>query len=172
MPAKKPKNPTMREYIDIAVAKAVHTERLADRPKDAFKATEKRLYAYSVIKAKIEDDRDTLEWHLAGNIAEKGGLVRFQKNGVRLSKEEILDGVIQDLRAKIAANEFEVERIDKAMKIISNDPYVKVIICLYFEGKSVAETSEAVHCDRSTVFRQKARLIQRLATFLYGVEAL
>jgi hypothetical protein len=172
MASKKSKNPTIREYIDIAVAKAVQAERLSNRPKDFFKATEHRLFAYNVIKAKIEDDKESLKWHLEGNIAEKGGIVRFQKNGVRLSKEEIIEGVVQDLRAKIAANEFEIERIDKAMGIIAFDPYVNIIICLYFEGKNVAETSEANCCDRSTVFRQKSRLVQRLATFLYGVEAI
>lgn len=168
---KKSKKPT----LDEAIEKAIIATRLecAQHPKDVFKATEKRLYAYPVIKEKIENDRDRLELYLAGNKPSRGGgLARFHKSGMRLSDDEILETLIQDLRAKIAANEYEVETVDKALTIIAADQYAKIITCLYFEGKTVAETSEAVPCDRSTVFRQKSRLVQRLATFLYGVDAL
>lgn len=170
MPTKRTSKPT----LDEAIYKALIAMRLEcdQRPKDVFKTTEKRLYAYPIIKAKIADDRDTMEWNLMGNVAESGGIVRFQKSGVRLSKEEIIEALVQDLRAKIAANEHEIETLDKALNFIAADPYVNVIHSLYFEGKSVTEAGEAAHCDRSTVFRQKARLVQRLATFLYGVEAL
>ncbi|GHV35052.1 hypothetical protein FACS1894187_06920 [Synergistales bacterium] len=161
--------------IDEIISKTIQATRLdcAQQPNDVFKATEKRLYAYPVIKAKIESDRNMLKSYLAGDKPTKcSAFVRFQKSGVRLSDEEILEMLTRDTRAKIAANEFEIETIDKAMEIIAADQYAKVIPCLYFDGKTVAETGEAVPCDRSTVFRQKARLVQRLATFLYGVSAL
>lgn len=169
--AKKSKKPT----LDDAITKAVIATRLecAQYPKDVFKTTEKRLYAYPVIKEKIENDRDMLERYLAGDQPSRGGaLARFHKSGMRLSDDEILETLIQDLRAKIAANEFEIETIDKALKFIADDQYAKVVSCLYFEGKSILETSDLVPCDRSTVFRQKSRLVQRLATFLYGLDAL
>ncbi len=175
MPAKKQKKPTVEEYIDMAVAKAVLAERMANeqRPKDIFKTTEKRLYAYPIIKAKIQDDWETARWYAEGNIPAKStSITRFQKSGVRLSNGEIIEALIKDIEATIAADEYEIETLDRALEIIADDTHAKVITCLYFEGKTVAETGEAVHCDRSTVFRHKARLVQRLATYLYGVEAL
>jgi DNA-directed RNA polymerase specialized sigma subunit len=171
MPTKKPQKPT----IDEIIVKTIHATRLdcAQAPQDSYKATEKRLYAYPVIKEKVKYDRERLDLYLAGDRPSKSkAIVRFQKNGVRLSDEEILDALVQDITAKIAANEYELETIDRALKIIEGDQYAKVITCLYFEGKSVAEICEKVCCERATVFRQKARLIQRIATFLYGVSTL
>ena len=171
MPSKKTAKPT----IDEVIAKTIIATRLdcVQVPKEVHKATEKRLYAYPVIKAKIENDRELLERYLGGEAPSKSSwFVRFQKSGVRLSDDEILETLIQDVKAKIAANEYEIETIDRAMKFIEADQYVKVISCLYFEGKTIAQTCDDVSCDRATVFRQKARLLQRLATFLYGSDAL
>jgi hypothetical protein len=170
MPGNKPK-PTLDEIIK----KTIYATRLdcAQASKDVYKATEKRLYAYPVIKEKIENDMDMLARYMEGEKPSKSSwFVRYQKSGTRLSDDEIIETLITDLKAKIAANEFEIETIDKAMKFIEADPYAKVISCLYFECKNIAETCEEAHCDRSTVFRQKSRLVQRLSVFLYGVDAL
>ena len=55
----KQKKPT----VDEVISKAVIATRLscAREPKDVFKATEKRLYAYPVLQAKIKDDEEMLE---------------------------------------------------------------------------------------------------------------
>jgi len=161
--------------VDEIITKTIYATRLdcAQTPSDSFKATEKRLYAYPVIKEKIEHDKEMLERYKAGDKPAKSkSVVRFLKNGVRLSADEILDVLIQDITAKIAANEYEIEIIDRAMEVIADDPYANVITSMYFEGKSAEEISEEEDCDRSTIFRQKSRLVQRIATFLYGVSAL
>jgi hypothetical protein len=170
MTTKKKSKPT----IDEIIIKTIIATRLdcLQTPKDVYNATEKRLYAYPVIKAKIENDMDLLERYLGGEKPSKSSwFTRFQKSGVRLSDEEILDTLIEDMRAKIAANQYEIETIDKALEFIKADQYANIISCLFFEGKTIAQTCEEVPCERSTVFRQKARLVQRLAIFLYGVEA-
>jgi hypothetical protein len=171
MPTKKTHKPT----VDEIITRTIYATRLdcAQTPKDSYKATEKRLYAYPVIKEKVEHDKEILERYVAGDRPSRSkSLVRFQKSGVRLSDDEILDALIQDITARIAANEYELETIDRALEIIAGDQYVKVISCLYFESKTVAETCEEIPCDRSTVFRQKSRLVQKISTFLYGVNAL
>lgn len=103
MPTKKTAKPTIDEIIN----KTIIATRLdsVQIPKDVYKATEKRLYAYPVIKAKIESDRELLHRYLGGDKPSKSNwFVRFQKNGTRLSDDEILETLIQDVRAKIAAN--------------------------------------------------------------------
>jgi hypothetical protein len=167
MPTKKSSRPT----IDEVIAKTIIATRrdCLQTPKDVYSATERRLYAYPVIKAKIKNDMELLERYLGGERPSKSSwFIRFQKSGIRLSDEEILDALIEDMRAKIAADECEIETIDKALEFIGDDRYVKVIPCLYFEGKTISQTCDEVPCDRSTVFRQKSRLVRRLATFLYG----
>lgn len=56
---KKQKKPTLEEVI----SRTVMATRLscAREPQDAFKATEKRLYAYPVLQAKIKDNEEMLE---------------------------------------------------------------------------------------------------------------
>jgi hypothetical protein len=171
MPAKK----TQELTLDEVIIKTIYATRLdcAQTPNDSYKATEKRLYAYPVIKEKIEHDREMLERYIAGDKPSRDkSIVRFQRSGVRLSDEEILKVLIQDITAKIAANEYEVETIDRAMEIIANDQYVNLITYLYFEGRSVDEICDGVPCERSTVFRHRSRLVQIIAIFLYGVSAL
>jgi hypothetical protein len=164
---------TSKPSIDEVIIKTIIATRLdcIRTPKDVYNATEKRLYAYPVIKAKIKNDMELLERYIVGGEKPPKGswFTRFQKSSIRLSDEEILDTLVEDMRAKIAANEHEIETIDKALEFIKDDQYAKVISCLYFEGKTIAQTCDDVPCERATIFRQKARLVQRLATFLYGV---
>jgi DNA-directed RNA polymerase specialized sigma subunit len=160
--------------LDEIIHKAIQATRLdfAHKPKDAYKATEQRLYAYPTIKSRIEIDKEQLEYYLQGNMPSKSvSLVRFQKTGNRLSDEEILEGLITDLKAQIAANEYEASEIEKAIEYISGDEYAKVITCLFIEGKTIEQTCDEVCCSKSTVSRQKNRLIERLSVYLYGVHA-
>jgi RNA polymerase sigma factor (sigma-70 family) len=90
---------------------------------------------------------------------------------VRLTPEEISEGLIQDITAQIAECEQEIETIDKALDIIAGDDYANVIKYKYFEGKNDEKIAEIISCDPSTVRRNKSRLVGRLAVFLYGVAA-
>ena len=170
MAKSKQQRPTVEEIIYRAVAaQRIASER---QPQDAFKATEKRLYAYPVIKLKIEDDLDRIsEIKLHGAPGKSKSVVKYQRTGIRLTPEEIADALVQDINAQIAGGEQEVERINKALSIIAGDPYAGVVNMKYFEGKNDDEIAEALHCDPRTVRRNKSRLVGRLAVFLYGVTA-
>jgi N-methylhydantoinase B/oxoprolinase/acetone carboxylase alpha subunit len=98
-------------------------------------------------------------------------IVRFHTSGSRIPADDKIDALIQDITAKIAANEYEIETIEKALSIIEKEPYYEIIPCIYFDGMGAEDTAEAVNYDRSSVFRQKARLVQRVSVFLYGVDA-
>ena len=166
----RPKNPTVEEIIH----RAVHAQRVASerQPKDIFKATEKRLYAYPVIKLKIEDDRERIEEiEQHGAPGKSKSVVRFQKSGIRLSPAEIAEVLITDINAQIASSEYEIDTIDKAINIIAGDQYADVITFKYFDGKTDEEIAKLIPCDPSTVRRNKSRLVGRIAVFLYGVAA-
>ncbi|MDR1688321.1 MAG: hypothetical protein LBS21_06890 [Clostridiales bacterium] len=166
---------TKQATIEEIIQKAVAAQRIAGerQAQDAFKATEKRLYAYSIIRLKIENDRERIdEIRCAGVHTSSKSIVRFQRSGVRLTNEEIEQAQIQDITAQIAEDEHEIESIDKALTVISNDPYAKVIQYKYFEGKNDGEIADLITCDERTVRRNKSRLVGRLAVFLYGAEAI
>ena len=164
------KRQTVKEIIyDTVMA----TRRFAEREaKDAFKMTEKRLYAYPVIKLKIEDDRERID-----EISEHGApgksksILKYRRMGIRLTQDEIAEALINDINAEIAENEHEIETIDKAVDIIAGDTYGDIIRYKYFESKSDEQISEILNCDPSTVRRNKSRLVGRLSVFLYGAAA-
>jgi len=166
----KPKRLTVEDIIHKAIA----AQRIASEQQahDAFRMTEKRLYAYPVIKLKIAADRDLIEdMQQNGAPGSSKSVIRYQKPGIRLTPDEIAEAIIDDMLANIARNEHELEVIEKALEIIKDDPYENIVKYKYFENKNDDEIAELMVCDASTIRRNKSRLVARLAVFLYGVEA-
>ena len=161
--------------VDEVISKAVIATRLsyAREPKDVFKATEKLLYAYPVLQAKVKDDEGMLEEVRQYGIHQKShSITRFIRNGIRLEPDEIKEAVIIDLKAAIAADRYEIGRIDKALEQIADDEYQDLIRYKYFEQKSEDEIADLMHCAPRTVRAHKSRLVGRLSVFLYGAGAL
>jgi len=165
---------TLEEIINTAVHKAVDAQRAAGerQPKDAFSATEKRLYAYPIIKLKIASDREHIvEIQQNGAPGRSKIVIGLQKSGTRLTPEQIADVLIQDIKAQVAENEHEIETMDKALMTIAGDPYEDIIRLKYFEGKSGEEIAVILSCDPRSVVRHRSHLVGRIAVFLYGVAA-
>ena len=160
----------LRETIQTAVAiQRTNENTQAD---NAFRATEKRLYAYPLIKKAIESDRQYIQEIQQNGTPQRAALIlRLGTPGRRLTEEEIVDAKVKDIAAKIAKNEYEIETIDNALTVISGDPYEKIINLKYFEGKTTEEIADELSCDTTTITRNKARLINRLAVYLYNSEA-
>ena len=167
----KQKKPT----VDEVISKAVIATRLscAREPKDVFKATEKRLYAYPVLQAKIKDDEEMLEEIMRHGVNGHGrGITRIVKNGARMEEDEIKAAVVIDLKTAIADDQHEIERIEKALEQIADDEYRDIVRYKYFEQKTDDEIAEQMHCASRTVRAHKSRLVGRLSVFLYGAAAL
>ena len=138
-----------------------------------YKDTERRLYAFPDLLEKIEGDKEKLsELMTHGAPARSKSIVRFNRSGVRLSPDEILDGIIQDLTATIAADQHEADTIATALERIQDDPYYVVIAGKFIERRSDEDIAAAIPCDPSTVRRNRGRLVRRLAVWLYGAQAL
>lgn len=166
---------TKKLSVEEIIQKTVQATSLAleRKPKDVFKATEKRLFAYPIIKKRIQDKQEELaEIHNYGIPKRSKSIVRYQKNGVRLSDDEILDAVVMDLEAEIASDQKEVETIEKAVAILDGDPYQKIVERKYFEGRKDEEIGDELHCDPRTVRNHKSRLVNRISVFLYGAGGL
>lgn len=169
-----PNNPKHRDIEEI-IRTAVEAGRLsAERSaKDAFKATERRLYAVPVLRQKLMDDRERLEEiRKFGPRSKSKSITRFERTGTRLSPEEIFEAVVIDMEATIAADEYELEIMEKALDFIRGDEYYEVISGRYLEDLTDDEVAERIPCDSSTVWRNRKRLVQRLAVLLYGAAAI
>jgi hypothetical protein len=106
-----------------------------------------------------------------GAPAGRKDIIRYMKTGQRLSPEDIQEALIWDLSVEIARNEHEIETIEKALSFIEDDPYCFIVGHKYFEGKNDEQIAYEMHCDTTTIWRNKNRLISRLAVFLYGATA-
>ena len=123
--------------IEGIIWKAVEAMKVASERsvKDAYRATERRLYALPDIRAKLADDRETLsEVKERGVRSRNHSVTRFLKSGVRLTQEEVLSAVVMNLEAEISASEHEIELMEWALAAIADDEYYKTVTGKYFEN--------------------------------------
>ena len=160
--------------IDSIIRKAVEAgRRSAERSvKDAFRATERRLYALPDIRAKLADDKEALADAKEYGVKSKShSITRFMKSGVRLTPEEVLSAVIMNLEAEIAADEHEIHVMERALASIADDEYCLTVTGKYIDRLTDEQIAEQIVCDPTTVWRNRKRLVQRLSVRLYGVDA-
>ncbi|MDD6308154.1 MAG: sigma factor-like helix-turn-helix DNA-binding protein [Clostridia bacterium] len=67
-------------------------------------------------------------------------------------------------RERLAANQ-----IDNAVNALRDDPYFSILQLKYAEGMPEEEIAYQIHCDPSTVRRNKNRLLKRLAVIFFGI---
>lgn len=176
--AKKPQKLQLTAEVQAAIDEAVRAGLQAGRiqgagpVEDPYKATEKRLYSYPTLKEKILADREKIVRLRIQDAPERSrGIVRFSRPGYRVGPEEMLEAMISNIEADIAVDTEEVATIDNALKYIAGDEYAEVIPMLYFMGRTPEEIAEDLHCEKTTVFRNRKRLVNRLAVRLYGADA-
>lgn len=160
--------------IESMIRRAVEAGRRAGEHsvKDAFRATERRLYALPDIRAKLADDRETLaDVRKYGVKNRSRSITRFMKSGVRLTPEEALTAVVADLEAEIASGEHEIDVMERALASIADDEYRLTVTGKYIDRLTDEQIAERIPCDPTTVWRNRKRLVQRLSVRLYGVDA-
>ena len=163
-----------QENIEEIIRRAVEAgSRSASRNvKDAFKATERRLYGLPILRRKLAEDKEKLEEVKESGPAKRSkSITRFSKSGVRLSPEEIFEAIVSDLEATIAADEHEIQTMERALETIAEDEYYFTVTGRYFDNLPDEVIAGRIPCDTSTVWRNRKRLVQRLSVWLYGASA-
>ncbi len=169
--SQKQNTPTVEELIQKAVAAGRMSAE--NKPRDTYKSTEKRLYALPILRDKLAADRERLQELKTYGLRERStSLVRFQRSGVRLSPDDILDAAIVDMEATIAADAFEISCIERALKAVENDTYYFVIVGRYIKNLTDEQVAEKITCETTTVWRNRKRLVQTIAVRLYGAQAI
>jgi hypothetical protein len=140
--------------------------------KDAFKATERRLYALPFLEKKIAADREKLEEINAHGPKERSkSIVRFQRSGYRVDPEDMLEAIIKNLEATIEADEEEVAAVRRAMAPFENDPYFFAIIGKYINRYEDSDIAEELGCSGVQVWKQRTRIVKDISVMLYGSSA-
>ena len=160
--------------FDAIIQKAVNAGRAQGMSiaKDAYKATERRLYALPVLRQKVEDDKEKLEQIKTHGAPERSkSIVRFSRTGYRLTPEEMLEAIIKDLEATIAADEYEIETLEKALAHIEDDPFYPTVEAKYIDGLEDDDIAADLKCGNTQLWKQRGRLVRAVAVLLYGSQA-
>jgi hypothetical protein len=173
------KKPAIKEtnyevIIQQAVKAGIEAGRaqIDSRSKEAYRATERRLYALTTLIGKVENAKERLrDLETHGPQARSKDIARFSRSGMRIDAEDIWDAMITDEQAKIASDEYEIATMKEALGNIEDDRYYPAIEGRYFSKLSDEEIAAQIPCDTTTVWRQRVRLVQIVAVWLYGAQA-
>ena len=144
--------------FDAIIQKAVNAGRAQGMSiaKDAYKATERRLYALPVLRQKVEDDKEKLEQIKTHGAPERSkSIVRFSRTGYRLTPEEMLEAIIKDLEATH----------------IEDDPFYPAVEAKYIDGLEDDDIAADLKCGNTQLWKQRGRLVRAVAVLLYGSQA-
>lgn len=176
-------------YLDEIIQKAVDAGRKAEKTeprnieKEYFKKTERLLYAYPDLKAKIEQDEEDFKVGVFSSQGRKSkDVVRYSANVSIPPEEQIQLEQEKGRRASLERTKREVLRIDRALELIRwrdkdktiEDPYFGIIELKYFYGMKEEDICELdyLKCGVATIYRNKGRLVGRLKNILFGADAL
>jgi hypothetical protein len=140
--------------------------------RDAFRATERRLYALPILEKKVIADKGTLaELRENGVRWQSKSVVRFQRTGYRVTPEEMFEAIVQDLEATIAADEHEINIMRGVLEAFKDDPFYLAVTARYIDRKEDEEITVKLDCGTTQVWKQRTRIVRDIAVMLYGVAA-
>ena len=147
------------------------TENLLKGKRNAFQKTELLLYNYPKFKEIIADkDRQIREIKAEGlpqkskSITSWGGATNQEPK----SDMEKAEDRIADIEKSIVVTRRLIKIIDEALRQIAGDSYYGVIQMFYFEGESWEDITERCNCEKTAMYQNKRRLIDRLKVILFS----
>jgi hypothetical protein len=164
----------IKALIDEAVNAGLNAGRAqaSSTAKDAFKATERRLFAIPILERKVKDDKEKLaELQENGSRWQSKSITRFQRTGYRVTPEEMLEAIIQDLEATIAADEYEINTIRGILETFKDDPFYMAVTGRYVDREEDEDIAAKLDCSANQVWKQRTRIVSDIAVMLYGSDA-
>lgn len=66
---------------------------------------------------------------------------------------------------------FKIRAVKRALELIRDDPYYPLIPAKYFQGAKERTSAIICSCDKATAWRNRKRLLEKMAVYLFGVSA-
>ena len=149
----------------------------ARRERSLMKHIKRRLYAYPQLKKNLERyelDIEDIKKETFGK--SKSLTFALGKTGGSYDRDEALEKIreekILEVDRKIERDQAEINEIERGLMTIKDDPYYRALTMSFFEGKKQKEIAETMPCVETTIWRNVGRLIDKLAVFWYGADAL
>lgn len=159
------------EIVNDAVDRVMSVKR---KNNNFFAATEKRLFAYPLLKENIETYMKDISDIEKEDLSHSKDIVIYRPNcsGEKPDIEELRQAKILVIRRKMLRDQRELDEIERALQRIADDEWHEVVECYYFQRMSAEKMEEKFNCAGVTLWRQRKRLINEMSIVLYGAEAL
>lgn len=141
--------------------------------KDYYREAEAMLRSYNFYKLTIDKNNNRIDDIL------KMGITETRKNGSGFDRvqggkreykglPEIELEKIEHLKSENLKLEKRIIRVENALMCIERDPYYDVITLRYFDNMTIEDIAEELEIDKSTVVRNRTRLINELKYQLFS----
>ncbi len=137
-----------------------------------FKKVELLLYNYNNLKAALKQKDEDIKYIKDHGLPQKSGsIVVYQTSGGNISGQDRYMNLIEKYELEKLETLREVKRIENALEKIKNDRYYPIIKLKYLsdygERYNEERIAEKLDRDRSTITRNKSRLINTMKTILF-----
>lgn len=150
------------------------TQRQKDKPWNAYKKTEARLYAYPVLKDNVEHvyPDDIADLQREGVSGKSKDIVMWSCHGgdQTITPAERQEAKILAVRIKLERDRESLVELDRALSYVKNEPDYMVLENYYFHQIGLDALAEDLNCSAQTVQRMKTRLVRQVSLRLYGAE--
>ena len=143
--------------------------------RNAYLATERRLRAYPALKANIERYEADIKDIAREDMGKSADIVMFQTHSGKTPErdlEELRQEKIFRLTERLHRDTREAKEMEVALDYIKGQEYYCIIPMIYFEGRSQKDIEKELHCDRSTIWRNRKALVMKMSVVLYGADAI
>lgn len=140
--------------------------------KTAYQKTEQLLYNYRgfcrIIQESQQEIEDLRKYGVPGTC---GGVKEYTNKGGMpqglVLEEERIEAAVRTVQERVCGTVAAVALIDKSMAALKSDPYYKVLVMRYFEGRTQEDIAIEFKCERTTISRNKTRLVKELSMRLF-----
>lgn len=169
-------NKIIKETAEQTANKAVEKLRnrnLIKKEMSYYRRVEILLYSYNnLIDAIKQKDEDIEHIEMNGLPEKSKSIVIYQSNGGNITSGDRYLELIEKYKAEKLETERDLIRIKNALDKIRNDPYFNIIHYKYLieeENKIATDEglAEILKKDRTTIGRNRARLMNKLITILF-----
>lgn len=152
------------------IVEELKKQRLLKNNISFYKKTEILLYNYETLKKAVEQKDEDIKYIQEHGLPERSkSIVFYSTSSGSISAEERYLELIERYQLEKAETERDIKKIENALDKVRNDKYFKIIELKYLKqtAKTDEEIAEIMGKDRTTISRNRKRLINSIKTILF-----
>lgn len=151
------------------------TENLLKNKRNAFQKTEVLLYNYKKFKNIINEKDKQIKLIQREGLPKKSKSITSWGGNTNQEPEsdmEKMENKIAEIEKSIIITRRLIKTVETALAEITNDQYYPIIEKFYFESRPWEKIVEDCKCDKTTMYRNKKRLVDQLKISLFSGEVI